>query len=856
MLCGVSRDIYTSVDSVVLELIQNADDATYGYAESENCTPYLKFALLPGKVILEYNEDGFTRDDVNRICDINQSNKGENDIGEKGIGFKSVFMMASKAHIESKEYSFSFRRNNVSEPKPSRNTERSPLFLRHIKKLSIVDHEAQFSTITTSYEELEERGVLTREDGDSEPDVKHFHIFRQVFDEIPTEGKKRKNPNAEVKLAFPFTPDHKPLIERQPDVFARLPINSTGVGLHFLVHSDFSTSANREAVDEKSAGNAVLLGKIAEVFQVAAKHFSNDPCLPLRHQWMEFLPDHSISSTFWSALRVKIESALKGTLFLRSRSGRVRLISDLRYLPEMFRDSPEEKSNPLFLDLPDDEKYLHPDYEAQLQRLRTLGLKDLTPEEMVDRVERDVKSKLLSCMRTNVEDIWHTHVAMFFLFCRDNYPTEWARLQELPLIPLFPGGYHNWTSNSNADVYFTTVGNLSVPTDLNISLITADAASCPARKLLFTALRVKDAPFNLSGHNIGLESSLSHLRFLWWTHPKDYTDDSKLYRRLHVFNEKKDQLFRLSSEIFFCSDDSFGVRELFPEWLRDVIGVQEYPRHVDRGNPTELSPIFERISKDCPDRVVGLLWAHWCEYNKQISEPIRQKVSDVRVPYTTGDGTSGKLKLRLSDLPLPALKKACESFALDACYPFLTLPGEVAGRDLTGWDCLTFFGVNKELNLQFYLWILFFFKKLKGGAVQERAESCQSALKEVRCFNKGLNVFVPTSPGSFSWNAPEECLWDAPSYMRSKIPLLARYRSITDASVPTEFFQETLLIRNTTSTDLLEELEFIRRRLPLPFCLFPRHCQHTCLGITIAVPRSPKRRTYTADTTSLASQLP
>jgi hypothetical protein len=62
--------------------------------------------------------------------------------------------------------------------------------------------------------------------------VKHFHIFRQVFDEIPTEGKKRKNPNAEVKLAFPFTPDHKPLIERQPDVFARLPINSTGVGLH------------------------------------------------------------------------------------------------------------------------------------------------------------------------------------------------------------------------------------------------------------------------------------------------------------------------------------------------------------------------------------------------------------------------------------------------------------------------------------------------------------------------------------------------------------------------------------------------------------------------------------------------
>ena len=268
MPCSVSRDIYTSVDRVVLELIQNADDATYGYAECENCTPYLKFALFPGKVILEYNEDGFTRDDVNRICDVNQSNKGEDDIGEKGIGFKSVFMIASKVHIESKEYSFSFRvcegDNDMQMFTPEYEASDNPpdgctritltlleeqriraealqkfrevpttplLFLRHIKKLSIVEHG---STITTTYEELGERGVLTR-DGDSEPDAKHFHIFRQVFDEIPTEGKKRKNPNAEVKLAFPFTPDHKPLIERQPDVFARLPINSTGVGLHVSV---------------------------------------------------------------------------------------------------------------------------------------------------------------------------------------------------------------------------------------------------------------------------------------------------------------------------------------------------------------------------------------------------------------------------------------------------------------------------------------------------------------------------------------------------------------------------------------------------------------------------------------------
>lgn len=47
--------------------------------------------------------------------------------------------------------------------------------------------------------------------------------------------------------------------------------------------------------------------------------------------------------------------------------------------------------------------------------------------------------------------------------------------------------------------------------------------------------------------------------------------------------------------------------------------------------------------------------------------------------------------------------------------------------------------------------------------------------------------------------------------MQSKIPLLARYSSIPDVTIPTEFFRETLLIRNTTYVDLLEELDFVRR---------------------------------------------
>jgi hypothetical protein len=72
-------------------------------------------------------------------------------------------------------------------------------------------------------------------------------------------------------------------------------------------------------------------------------------------------------------------------------------------------------------------------------------------------------------------------------------------------------------------------------------------------------------------------------------------------------------------------------------------------------------------------------------------------------------------------------------------------------------------------------------------------------------------VFVPTpDPGSFAWSKPEACLWDAPSYMQSKVPLMARYSSTPNKSFPARFFQEILQIKNVTWKELIEELKFLR----------------------------------------------
>lgn len=66
--------------------------------------------LWPDKIIVECNEDGFTEKDLEAICSTGKSSKTTSygSIGAKGIGFKSVFKVASRVHIQSGHFSFEF----------------------------------------------------------------------------------------------------------------------------------------------------------------------------------------------------------------------------------------------------------------------------------------------------------------------------------------------------------------------------------------------------------------------------------------------------------------------------------------------------------------------------------------------------------------------------------------------------------------------------------------------------------------------------------------------------------------------------------------------------------------------------
>ncbi|XP_068308008.1 uncharacterized protein [Pyrus communis] len=114
---SLSAELYQKDIHFLMELIQNAEDNEY----KEGVEPTLEFVLTkkditgsgaPATLLVFNNEVGFSRKNMDSICSIGRSTKKgkrrQGFIGEKGIGFKSVFLVSSRPHIFSNGYQVSF----------------------------------------------------------------------------------------------------------------------------------------------------------------------------------------------------------------------------------------------------------------------------------------------------------------------------------------------------------------------------------------------------------------------------------------------------------------------------------------------------------------------------------------------------------------------------------------------------------------------------------------------------------------------------------------------------------------------------------------------------------------------------
>ena len=118
-LLSVGEDgLYSNSLRFIFELIQNVDDCEY--VNPEDCKLDMRFDFNSGEIVLTYNEVGFTPFNVFAITGIAEAAKNisssKNEIGEKGIGFKSVFGVAKQVLIRSGWFSFELYKENFTIP--------------------------------------------------------------------------------------------------------------------------------------------------------------------------------------------------------------------------------------------------------------------------------------------------------------------------------------------------------------------------------------------------------------------------------------------------------------------------------------------------------------------------------------------------------------------------------------------------------------------------------------------------------------------------------------------------------------------------------------------------------------------
>ena len=296
---SLATNLYSTDTRFVFELIQNAEDNSYAKARAANKAPFLSFTIHPDKIVVDCNEDGFTEANVRAICSITKSGKivsskteeqrQQGYIGEKGIGFKSVFKVASKVHIQSEPFSFYFEYNRESETEtgmgmitpyflehkdlpngirtrmtltlaptvevdnlvkhfsdPDHLPDSLLIFLSQINRLTItIHHEAGLKSDTTysyQYKANDQKGVLSKHTLHSSPKETYYHVQRKRLENLPKDPARENKSWAEVILAFPIDSVSMPVVEQQ-HVFAYLPMRKVG----FSVRHKLQFVANEEA---------------------------------------------------------------------------------------------------------------------------------------------------------------------------------------------------------------------------------------------------------------------------------------------------------------------------------------------------------------------------------------------------------------------------------------------------------------------------------------------------------------------------------------------------------------------------------------------------------------------------------
>jgi hypothetical protein len=322
MLDAVSESIFSRSAHFILEMLQNAEDAGSKLTGKGE----ISFHVSPSRVKVTHNSAPFKDTNVDAICGIRSNKKPEEGtLGYLGIGFKSVFKITDCPQIHSGGFHFKFDKNAYADPAnepwqiipiwvedaaeslepslttfvmPFRNTEAYEqtlqelqrldvhifLFLRWLRKLTIVDEKTGDRIIIENLGEIKRIASLRKEDRKGSKTYR-FAIFRRkssvppdVAADISLEFYRRQAvKKREIILAFSVDESGNLLPTEDASalgsVSSFLPLVEERTGAKFLIQSDFLVQPGREAIQYELSWNHWLVEQAAVLTEEAIEEF-------------------------------------------------------------------------------------------------------------------------------------------------------------------------------------------------------------------------------------------------------------------------------------------------------------------------------------------------------------------------------------------------------------------------------------------------------------------------------------------------------------------------------------------------------------------------------------------------------
>ncbi|DBA85049.1 TPA: hypothetical protein ACH3X2_005780 [Trebouxia sp. C0005] len=348
----LSQELYSKDTHFVLELVQNADDNSY----PAGVLPALEFILQDTGITVLNNEVGFSESNIRALCDVGRTTKKHTVgyIGQKGIGFKSVFKITDAPQIHSRGFHVAFDLmqhsalgyvlptwvedapdiSSVSKLGSHQTTTKvflpfkqgsqqqaaslrhkfddvRPTLLLFLQRLQcIVVNDATAGEASIMVRRSLGNGLVELRHG---ANAEHASRWLQVSHTFQPSVPRLDVQLEQTTVSLAFNLEGEAPMQQQ--VYAFLPLRS--YGLSFIVQADFIVPSSREAIDCDSAWNELLREQVPNLFLQSLQSFKQlavptvDQPMAWVNRWLQSVPLPREAQSFFAALPHSLAARLQ-----------------------------------------------------------------------------------------------------------------------------------------------------------------------------------------------------------------------------------------------------------------------------------------------------------------------------------------------------------------------------------------------------------------------------------------------------------------------------------------------------------------------------------------------------------------